>query len=88
MRISSDGAAVNFAAPAAADWSGTIRVDENGVTHVDNPAAPIESPSEVSLDAAWTIGGDTDNDDEFFGVINQIRLDGDGNDGTLHRRLD
>jgi hypothetical protein len=64
--------------PAAADWAGSTRI-EDGITHVDNPNAPMHEPSTVKLDAAWTIGGDTDDEDEFFGVINQIQADDDGN---------
>ncbi|MCZ6765462.1 MAG: 6-bladed beta-propeller [bacterium] len=74
--------------PAVADqWQGQ-EVEKEGVTHVMNPAAPAESPSTSEARELWRLGGDTDDDDEFFGVISTILTDDEGNvyllDGQLN----
>ena len=72
---------------AAGNWSGTDAVVE-GVRTIQNPATPVEPPARVEMKELWRIGGDTDNEDEFFGVISKILADGDGNvyllDSQLH----
>jgi hypothetical protein len=55
---------------------------------VSNPATPADGVVELVLEEAWRIGGETENDDEFFGVITQLRCDDEGNvfllDAQLH----
>jgi hypothetical protein len=73
---------------AAADWQGK-EVTKDGVLHVVNPAGAMESPVEIELAEQWRLGGVTDDEDEFFGVIMQIATDGAGNlyllDSQLHQ---
>jgi hypothetical protein len=66
------------AAAYAGDWSGQ-EVEKDGIKHVMNPAKPAHGEKTVGLGELWRIGGDTDDEDEFFGVIGQIMTDGDGN---------
>jgi hypothetical protein len=74
-------------APAgAADWKGKD-VDKDGVLHVMNPAMPTESPIEMEPSQLWQLGGDTDDEDEFFGVIAEIAVDPDGNVYLLDSQL-
>jgi len=72
----------------AADWQGS-ESREDGVLHVSNPATPMESSIEIELSEQWRLGGETDDEDEFFGVIMQIATDTDGNvyllDSQLHQ---
>jgi hypothetical protein len=72
---------------SAADWQGT-EVTKDGVLTVMNPADPMESPVEVDLAERWRLGGETENEDEFFGVIMQITTDADGNVYLLDSQLD
>jgi len=74
-------------ATVAADWSGR-ETTTDGVRHVENPATPQYGSVTVDLEELWRIGGETDADGEFFGVLGQITADGDGNvyllDSQLH----
>lgn len=71
---------------SAAAWKGQM-TQENGVTMVSNPKTGVEAPVNVKLDELWRIGGDTDNDDEFFGVISRVTTDPDGNVYLLDSQL-
>ncbi len=80
-------AVTQFAAPSlAADWKGEETV-KDGVRCVVNPAEPIEPLSTSVLKELWRIGGDTDDEDEFFGVISQIQTDEAGNIYLLDSQL-
>jgi hypothetical protein len=74
-------------APAyAGPWQGT-EVTEDGWLHVKNPAEPMQEPMTVELEELWRIGGDTDDPDEFFGVIAEVLTDPDGNVYLLDAQL-
>ena len=79
--------ALSSAAPAgAADWKGTEET-RDGVLHVMNPAEPMAPPVTLEPKELWRIGGDTDAEGEFFGVINQVTADSDGNIYLLDLQL-
>jgi hypothetical protein len=75
-------------AASAADWQGKEST-KNGVLQVMNPSQLAEKPVSVSLSERWRLGGDSEDEDEFFGVISEIATDADGNvyllDGQLHQ---
>ncbi len=76
-----------LAIPAHADnWKGE-EVQKEGVLHVMNPNQPKEADKSVTLKELWRIGGDTDDEDEFFGVIAQIITDDKGNVYLLDSQL-
>ncbi|MCB9512990.1 MAG: 6-bladed beta-propeller [Candidatus Krumholzibacteriia bacterium] len=75
-----------LAGPAAADWQGSMG-QENGVTVVHNPATPAQGAKTLELKPTWTLGGDTDDEDEFFGLIARIVADDDGNLYVLDAQL-
>lgn len=76
-----------FALPArAGEWQGQ-ETNEAGVRRVSNPATPMEPAKDAALEELWRIGGDTDNDDEFFGVIVRIMTDDPGNVYLLDMQL-
>lgn len=79
---------VGAAGAAPAEWRGT-QATQDGVLYVKNPAVPAETPSEIALEERWRIGGDTDDEDEFFGVLTHIDADDEGNvyllDSQLHQ---
>jgi len=70
----------------AGQWKGS-EVQKEGVTHVINPAAPAEDPSKSTARELWRLGGDTDDDDEFFGVISVILTDEEENVYLLDSQL-
>lgn len=71
---------------SAADWAGN-ETTVDGVLTVHNPTTPVEPPARVDMKELWRIGGDTDDDDEFFGVIAKVITDADGNVYLLDTQL-
>lgn len=69
--------AIALTSPALADWQGEM-VEAEGATEVRNPATAVEPLVNVELDELWRIGGDTDDENEFFGVISEIIHDDEG----------
>jgi hypothetical protein len=73
--------------PAGAGaWKGE-EIQKDGALHVMNPAKGTEPSRTVKLEELWRIGGDTDDEDEFFGVISQILSDEQGNVYLLDTQL-
>ena len=72
----------------AADWQGT-ETQKDGVLNIMNPANAMESPTEVDLKQRWRLGGESEDEDEFFGVIMQVATDASNNvyllDSQLHQ---
>jgi len=60
---------------------------EDGVEIVSNPRTPIEDPFTIALRELWRVGGDSQADEEFFGIINQVVTDADGNVYLLDQQL-
>ena len=81
-------ALVSFAAlPASAGtWKGSEATEE-GVLVVKNPGEPVNAPTTVKLEELWRIGGETDSEEEFFGVISRIMADEEGNVYLLDSQL-
>jgi hypothetical protein len=76
-----------IALPAqAGSWKGKD-VQKEGVLHVMNPNEPVKPAKTVELKELWRIGGDTDDEDQFFGVIGQILTDDKGNVYLLDSQL-
>ena len=70
----------------AADWKGKDVAIE-GIRTIQNPAEPIHEPFTATLDELWRLGGDTDVEEEFFGVILGITNDDEGNIFLLDLQL-
>jgi len=68
------------------EWKGTVETVA-GVKVVKNPAKPMEKATSVEMEALWELGGDTDDEDEFFGVIADIEIDDQGNVYLLDAQL-
>jgi hypothetical protein len=71
---------------AAADWKGT-ETTVDGVLQINNPVAPVLSPTNMAPKELWRIGGDDEDEDIFFGVIQAIQTDPSGNVYLLDRQL-
>ncbi len=82
------GLTLALAAPRAhaGDWKGKDE-KRDGVRFVVSPAGAMESPFSSAPKELWRIGGDTDDEDEFFGVISQLLTDAKGNVYLLDSQL-
>jgi hypothetical protein len=82
-------AIVAFAATGASagPWKGQETTDENSVLQMMNPGQGMETSTTIELDELWRLGGDSENEDEFFGIIAQITSDPDGNIYVLDSQL-
>ena len=74
------------ATAAASEWKGKVET-VNGVKTVTNPATGFAAPATIKLPELWRIGGDTDNEDEFFGVISDIDIAANGDVYLLDSQL-
>ncbi|UCG50689.1 MAG: 6-bladed beta-propeller [Candidatus Latescibacterota bacterium] len=70
----------------AADWKGK-ETTKDGIRCLVSPREPMEPRITSELEELWRIGGDTDDEDEFFGVILQILTDDHGNVYLLDSQL-
>jgi hypothetical protein len=70
----------------AADWKGKNET-RDGVSYVVNPADPMEKNATATAQRVWRIGGDTDDENEFFGVITQLLTDPKGDIYLLDAQL-
>jgi len=70
----------------ATPWKGQ-QVQKEGATHVMNPGTGVEAPATVELKELWRLGGESESDEEFFGVISQIATDAKGNVYVLDAQL-
>ncbi len=70
----------------AADWKGSTKTID-GVPHVMNGAAPASAATEISPRPTWKVGGETDNDDEFFAMIIDIVVGDDNNVYLLDQQM-
>jgi hypothetical protein len=71
----------------AGQWQGTETKDADGVVHVVSPAEPSDGNSTIDLQEQWRIGGDTDDEDQIFGLISKILTDDAGNLYALDSQL-
>jgi hypothetical protein len=70
----------------AGDWQGKVAT-ANGVKTVSNPATGFAAPATVKLPELWRLGGDSESEEEFFGVISDIDIDEQGNVYLLDSQL-
>ena len=70
----------------AGEWAGTEET-RDGATHVMNPATPSNGTVSVDVEEMWRLGGLSDAEEEFFGVISGITTDSDGNVYLLDAQL-
>jgi hypothetical protein len=77
---------VDLHAAQAADWKGKNET-RDGVRCVVNPAEPMEKAVIATAKELWRIGGETDDENEFFGVITQLLTDKKGDVYLLDAQL-
>jgi hypothetical protein len=62
------------AGSAGAEWQGKVETIE-GVPHVHNPDTPADGVRELELEALWSLGGESEEDEEIFGLVQDIHLE-------------
>jgi hypothetical protein len=70
----------------AGEWKGKVETLK-GVKTVKNPAQPMKQSATVEMEELWELGGETDDEDEFFGLITDIDIDEQGNVYLLDSQL-
>lgn len=70
----------------AQDWGGTTKTVD-GVEFVQNPSQAIIPSDTIALDELWRLGGDSEEDHEFFGVISDFLIDAENNIYILDAQL-
>jgi hypothetical protein len=73
-------------AAGAGEWKGKVETVD-GVKTISNPATGFAAPATIKLPELWRIGGDTDDEDEFFGVISDIDINDNGDVYLLDSQL-
>jgi len=78
------------ASPLLAEEEGSWQGSEetvDGVLHVENPSIPVEGEVDLSLEKLFSLGGESEDDDELFGLVQNILLDQQGNTYLLDQQL-
>jgi len=70
----------------AGTWKGQ-ETQKDGSLYVTNPATGMEAPAMVDLKELWRLGGESEDENEFFGVIVRITTDPKGNIYVLDGQL-
>ncbi len=77
---------ISLGCASAAGWQGTETVVD-GVLRVENPAEGIHSPATIELEELWRLGGDSEEDGEFFGVLIDATVGPNGDVYLLDQQL-
>jgi hypothetical protein len=64
--------------PRAETWNGT-EIVTGGVRHIRNPAEGIKPPVTIELAELWRLGDGSEADEELFGLVRDIAIDGTDN---------
>jgi len=71
----------------AGEWQGKVTPGAAGAKTMANPATGFVAPVTSKLPEMWRLGGDSEDEDEFFGVISDIDIDTQGNVYLLDSQL-
>lgn len=71
---------------SATDWK-VAEVEKDGVVHLMNPDIPRDGIETIQLEERWRLGGESEDEGEFFGVISSVIVGEDGNVYLLDRQL-
>jgi hypothetical protein len=77
---------VNATDGQAGAWAGKVS-EANGVKTVASPAKGFAEPATIKLPELWRLGGDSESEEEFFGVISDIDIDEAGQVYLLDSQL-
>lgn len=79
--------ALAAAAANAGTWAGKVTTGANGAKTVASPAKGFSESATLKLPELWRLGGDSEDEEEFFGVISDIDIDAAGNVYLLDSQL-
>ena len=79
--------AIGAADSYAGQWAGKVTTDANGAKKVANPAQGFAQSATLKLPELWRLGGDSEDEEEFFGVISDIDIDEAGQVYLLDSQL-
>jgi len=71
----------------AGTWAGKVTPGANGAKAVSSPAKGFSESATIKLPELWRLGGDSEDEEEFFGVISDIDIDGTGQVYLLDSQL-
>ncbi len=71
----------------AGTWAGKVTTGANGAKTVTSPAKGFSESATIKLPEVWRLGGDSEDEEEFFGVISDIDIDAAGNIYLLDSQL-
>lgn len=78
---------VGAASVEAGTWAGKVTAGANGAKTVASPAKGFSESATLKLPELWRLGGDSEDEEEFFGVIGDIDIDASGNVYLLDSQL-
>jgi 6-bladed beta-propeller len=78
---------VNATDGQAGAWAGKVSQGANGVKTVASPAKGFAESATIKLPELWRLGGDSESEEEFFGVISDIDIDDAGQVYLLDSQL-
>ncbi|HXV13791.1 MAG TPA: 6-bladed beta-propeller [Candidatus Krumholzibacteria bacterium] len=71
----------------AGTWAGKVSTGANGAKTVTSPAKGFSESATIKLPELWRLGGDSEDEEEFFGVISDIDIDATGQVYLLDSQL-
>jgi hypothetical protein len=71
----------------AGTWAGKVTPGANGTQTISSPAKGFAEPATLKLPELWRLGGDSEDEEEFFGVISDIDIDANGQVYLLDSQL-
>jgi hypothetical protein len=71
----------------AGQWAGKVTPGANGAKTVASPAQGFSQSASTKLPELWRLGGDSEDEEEFFGVISDIDIDETGQVYLLDSQL-
>jgi hypothetical protein len=75
-----------FTSPAHPAWKGSEKTVD-GVLEVHNPAQPAAGELALEPEELFSLGGESENEHELFGLVQQILVDDDHNSYLLDQQL-
>ena len=80
------GLALSTSSAESAPWHGR-EILEEGLLRMENPRVAMHPPASLVLEELWRVGGDSDEEGEFFGVIIDLCVGPAGEVYLLDRQL-
>ncbi len=73
-------------ASAHAEWKGS-EATVDGILTVHNPSTPAEGEIKLKLEALFSLGGESDDPNQLFGMVQEVLVDDEHNSYLLDQQL-